>query len=117
MTIIEWLQTTSGLIAAENIKVNFEQPSIDDPLPLVLFGTHTDLDASSKIGTLNTVEQQIDLFDEITTPPIEFERTIAKIKNVLSRVVRWDNITVTTSIDTSAGRQIRRAMFLVTITI
>lgn len=117
MTLSDWYDQLKAQLISDGFKVIFSQPQVSDPLPLVQFGPHTDLDVSSHSGTLNEVDQQINLWCEVATSPAEFEELIRKIKWSLSRAGRWDNLTTQTMIDDSAGRDIRRALFILTVTI
>lgn len=117
MTLSEWYLTLRDTFAADGLTVKFTQPSVDDALPLLHVNVHTDSDASTKIDTLNQVNQQIDLYCENTISVVEFESLVNKVKNSISKTIRWDSLTTQTMVDTSTGRDIKRAMFLVTFTI
>lgn len=117
MTLSEWYLTLRSTCTAGGLKVKFTQPSVNDALPLLHVNVHTDSDNSTKIDTLNQVSQQIDLYCENTISVIEFEMLVNKVKNSISKTIRWDSLTTQTMVDTSTGRDIRRAMFLVTFTI
>lgn len=117
MELTEYYKRLRSALQANGFRVFFRQPQPDDELPLVHINVHTDLDVSSKTDTLNQVEQQIDYYAEGGTSPVAVESDIAKVKNALSRVVQWDALTTQITKDTSTGRDLSRAMFLVTITI
>lgn len=117
MTLSEWYLSLRDACTAEGLTVKFKQPSTDDVLPLLHVNIHTDSDNSTKFDMLNQVSQQIDLYCENTISVIEFETLINKVKNSISKTIRWDSLTTQTMVDTSTGRDIRRAMFLVTFTI
>lgn len=117
MTLSEWYLALRDTCTADGLKVKFTQPSTNDDLPLLHVNVHTDADASTKFDTLNQVNQQIDLYCENTISVIEFEKLINQVRNSISKTIRWDSLTTQTMVDTSTGRDIRRAMFLVTFTI
>lgn len=117
MTLSEWYLSLRDTLTADELTVKFTQPSVDDALPLVHVNIHTDSDDSTKFDTLNQVSQQIDLYCENTISVIEFETLINQVRNSISKTIRWDSLTTQTMVDTSTGRDIRRAMFLVTFTI
>jgi len=118
LKLTDWYKLIASQLAAENIKVKYKQPSQADTLPLVHINVHTDLDMSNKFATLNQVTQQIDLYAEGTTPPLDFEDMIDTVKRAISRTpVRWDALTTQTTIDDSTGRDIKRAMLLVMVTL
>ena len=117
MTLSEWYLSLRDTCTAGGLTVKFTQPSANDALPLLHVNIHTDSDRSTKIDTLNQVSQQIDLYCENTISVIEFETLVNKVKNSISKTIRWDSLTTQTMVDTSTGRDIRRAMFLVTFTI
>lgn len=117
MRLSEWYLTLRSTFTADGLIVKFTQPSDNDALPLLHVNIHTDSDRSTKIDTLNQVNQQIDLYCENTISVIEFEMLVDKVKNSISKTIRWDSLTTQTMVDTSTGRDIRRAMFLVTFTI
>ncbi|MFB9770095.1 hypothetical protein [Lactiplantibacillus modestisalitolerans] len=117
MTLAEWYEQVYAQLPADGIRVVFKQPQADSQLPLVHVSVHTDLDVSSKTDTLNQVEQQIDVYAEGDTPPFDFEQYVQKVKWSLGKVLKWDSLTTQTMIDDSMGREIKRAMLLITITI
>lgn len=117
MTLGEYYEQLYTILPANGITVKFKQPSVDDTLPLVHVNVHTDLDVSGKTDTLNQIEQQIDVYAEGATAPFDFEEYVQKVKWSLSKALRWDHLTTQTMIDDSMGREIKRAMFLITITI
>ncbi|WP_338230744.1 hypothetical protein [Lactiplantibacillus paraxiangfangensis] len=117
MTMGEWYEALNTRLNADGIKVKFNQPQAKDTLPLVHVNVHTDSDASTKFDTLNQVEQQIDIYCEGTMAPFDFENYVQKVKWSISKVKRWNSLTTQTSIDDSIGRDLRRAMLLITVTI
>jgi len=118
LKLTDWYKLIASQLAAENIKVKYKQPSQADTLPLVHINVHTDHDMSNKFDTLNQVTQQIDLYAEGTTPPLDFEDMVDTVKRAFSRTpVRWDALTPQPTIDDSTGRDIKRAMFLVEVTL
>lgn len=117
MTLAEWYERVYEILPADGIKVKFKQPQASDTLPLVHVNVHIDGDRSSKIGTLNQVEQQIDVWAEDSMSVFDFENYVQKVKWSLSKTIRWDSLTTTTMKDESMGRVIKRAMLLITITI
>ena len=117
MTLSEWYLSLRDICTADGLTVKFKQPSTDDSLPLLHVNVHTDSDNSTKTDTLNQVSQQIDLYCENTISVIEFETLVNQVKNLISKTIRWDSLTTQTMVDKSTGRDIRRAMLLVTFTI
>ncbi|MFT8584636.1 hypothetical protein [Liquorilactobacillus hordei] len=117
MRLADFYTNIKTQLKSDGITVIFRQPTTNDTLPLVQVGVHTDSDASTKFGPeLNEVEQQIDVWTE-NVSVIEFEEYVRQVKLSLSKCVRWNNLTVQTMIDESIGRDLRRALFLMTITI
>lgn len=117
MRLADFYTSIKTQLTSDNITVLFRQPTTNDVLPLVQVGVHTDSDASTKFGPeLNEVEQQIDVWTE-NVSVIEFEEYVRQVKLSLSKCVRWEILTVQTMIDESIGRDLRRALFLMTITI
>ena len=117
MRLADFYMNIKTQLKSDGITIIFRQPTSSDILPLVQVGVHTDSDASTKFGPeLNEVQQQIDVWTE-NVSVIEFEEYVRQVKLSLSKCVRWNNLTVQTMIDESIGRDLRRALFLMTITI
>lgn len=117
MRLAEWYEKIREQFNNDGIKVVFKQPSPSSILPLVHVGPHTDLDVSTKTATLNEVDQQINIWCESTMAPADFEDYVQKVKWSLSKVGRWDSLTTQTMFDDSSGRDLRRALLMITITI
>ncbi|AFU63018.1 hypothetical protein G168_gp11 [Lactobacillus phage ATCC8014] len=117
MELSEFYKRLRAELQANGLKVLFRQPQPTDALPLVHINVHTDLDVSAKTGTLNQVMQQVDYYNEGSAAPVKVEADINKVRNAMAKVVRWDNLTTQTTSDLSSGRELKRAMFLLTITI
>lgn len=117
MRVSEWYDKLQKQLTDDGFSVTFTQPQPGAVLPLVHVAGHTDGDVSSHNGTLSSIDQQIDLYGEITMPRAEFEMLTEKLKWSLSRAGGWDNLTTQQMIDTSSGRDLYRALLLVTKTI
>lgn len=117
MRVSEWYERLQAQLTADGFTVTFMQPQPGATLPLVHVAGHTDGDASTHNGTLNSIDQQIDLYGEVTMPRAEFEMLTEKLKRSLSRTGGWDSLTTQQMIDTSTGRDLYRALLLVTKTI
>jgi len=117
MTLSQWYEDVQTQFNADGINLAFVQPDTKSTLPLVFVNVHVDADMSSKTGTLSSIGQQIDIYDSIDTPPAEWEDFVRKVKWSLSKVTRWQSLTVTNSIDTSMGDStpLRRCMLIVNI--
>lgn len=117
MTMTELYELIDKQFKTDGIAITFSQPQPSATLPLVQVGPHTDLDQSTKTGpALNQVEQQIDVWTEMDSVA-SFEDVVRKVKWSLNRAFRWENLTTQTMLDTSSGRDLRRALLLVTYTI
>lgn len=117
MTLSEWYEDVRAQLTADELNPTFVQPGANRALPIVFVNVHVDSDMSSKVGTLSSVEQQIDIYDSIDTPPAEWEDFVRKVKWSLSKVTRWQSLTASNSIDTSMGDStpLRRCMLLITL--
>ena len=117
MRVSEWYGRLQTQLTADGFKVKFSQPDASDTLPLVHVAGHTDGDVSSHNGTLSSVDQQIDLYSETDISRADFEMLTEKLKWSLSRAGGWDSLTTQQMIDTSEGRDLYRALLLLTKTI
>lgn len=117
MRVSEWYERIQAQLTADGFTVTFAQPQPGAVLPLAHVAGHTDGDVSSHNGTLSSIDQQIDLYGEITMPRAEFEELTGKLKWSLSKAGGWDNLTTQQMIDTSSGRDLYRALLLITKTI
>lgn len=116
MRLADWYTAVRSQLTNDGFKVLFRQPQPDDTLPLVQFSVHTDTDYSNKTGPeLNQVEQQIDIWTEKSSV-VDFEEYVRQVKLSLSKCTKWDGLTTQTMIDDSTGRDLRRALILLTIT-
>lgn len=117
MRLADWYTTVKAQFDIDGLKIIFRQPQTDDTLPLTQFSVHTDTDSSSKTSPeLNQVEQQIDVWTE-NVSVVDFEEYVRRVKFSLSKCTRWESLTTQTMIDDSTGRDLRRALILLTITI
>jgi len=89
MTLSEWYLTLRSTCTAGGLKVKFTQPSVNDALPLLHVNVHTDSDNSTKTDMLNQVNQQFHLYCENTITVVEFETFVNKVKNLISKTIRW----------------------------
>ena len=117
MTLSKWYENVQTQLTADGLNPVFIQPDTNSTLPLVFVNVHVDSDMSTKIGTLSSVAQQIDIYDSIDTPPAEWEDFVRKVKWSLSKVTRWQSLTASNSIDTSMGEStpLRRCMLIINI--
>ncbi|GAW63387.1 hypothetical protein FC65_GL001625 [Ligilactobacillus acidipiscis DSM 15836] len=116
MTTDEWYTELYAAFQQVGLKCYFNQPSIDEALPLVQIGVHIDNDQSNKTGgALYEIQQQIDLYaDPLGMTANEFERLIRKVKYAISSCTNIRSMTATTMIDTSTEKELKRCLFLVT---
>lgn len=116
MRISEWYDKLNTIYTAANIPITFEQPT--GQVPITFVNVHTDGDMSSKTDTLQSVEQQIDVYvDKQAMSRADWEDYIRYNKHLIAQSTGFVSMTCQTSIDDSTGKDLYRAMILVTIEI
>lgn len=116
MRISEWYDKLNAIYAEAGVPITFEQPN--GQVPITFVNVHTDGDISSKTDTLQSVEQQIDVYvDKQAMSRVDWEDYVRNNKRLIAQSVGFDSLTCQTSIDNSTGKDLYRAMILVTIEI
>lgn len=116
MRISEWYDKLNAIYAEAGVPITFEQPN--GQVPITFVNVHTDGDMSSKTDTLQSVEQQIDVYvDKQAMSRVDWEDYVRNNKRLIAQSVGFDSLTCQTSIDNSTGKDLYRAMILVTIEI
>lgn len=116
MRISEWYDKLNAIYAEADVPITFEQPN--GQVPITFVNVHTDGDMSSKTDTLQSVEQQIDVYvDKQAMNRADWEDYIRYNKHLISQSIGFVSMTCQTSIDDSNGKDLYRAIILVTIEI
>lgn len=116
MRISEWYDKLNTIYTEAGVPITFEQPT--GQVPITFVNVHTDGDMSSKTDTLQSIDQQIDVYvDKQAMSRADWEDYVRDNKRLIAQSVGFDSLTCQTSIDDSTGKDLYRAMILVTIEI